>query len=249
MATQMRWRNAQQYERGFWEGVARRIAGGSEEKMKWYEWRAQYLAQQLRDLGLNAAADGQARVLEVGCGPIGVISFYPGRSRVAVDPLEDYYGANSVLTELRDPAVEYRQGVGEQLPVEDAAADLVVIENCIDHVRDVHGVVRELTRVLDRDGILYLTVNCRSALGYRMHRILSRLRIDAGHPHTFTPARAVKLIEQHGLEVLKVHSGSYMEALRHDLSSGGLRGKIKALLGVSEYVVTVIARRSGQADE
>lgn len=242
MVSKERWKSAQDYELGYWQGAATRVAEGK-GSLGWYRWRAGELRKRLERLDLGQLAEGGAKVLEVGGGPIGVCTFFPGQERMAVDPLADAYAENPQLVELRDPEVEYRQGVGESLPCPDSSYDLVIIENCIDHVQDVEGVMAELKRVLKPGGVLYLTVNNRSAYGYYVHRILSRLQIDRGHPHTFTPRRTVELISESGFRPLNVEIGSYRQARREDLASGDRRARLKALLGVSEYVVSVVAVR------
>src|SRR2546426_1663772 len=160
MVSPARWQTAQQYERGYWEALATRIAAGSVSQLDWYRWRAEQLVSRLRGLGLDALAGGAARVIEVGSGPVGVVGFFPAAERVAIDPLESYYASNPTLAALRNPAVEYRPGSVEALPADSARYDLAIIENCIDHVRDVQAGMRELKRGLHASGTLYLTVNC-----------------------------------------------------------------------------------------
>jgi hypothetical protein len=104
--------------------------------------------------------------------------------------------------------------------------------------------MRELGRALRPDGILYLTVNCRSKTGYMVHRMLSSLRLDPGHPHTFTPPRVAALLRGHGFEPVDTEIGSYEEARREDLASPTRKAHLKAYLGVSEYVTSVISRKS-----
>ena len=245
MVTSDRWRRAQEYEASCWARAAAGIAAGAGSDLAWYRWRAGQLVERLRALGLDDLLSGAARVLEVGSGPLGLVTFFPARHRVAVDPLAAFYARHRPLVALRDPAVSYQEGQGESLPSGDGAFDMVVIENCIDHVRDVHQVMRELRRVLRPDGVLYLTVNCRSRWGFLVHRVLSRLRIDAGHPHTFTPPRARRLVAAHGFTVLQaVALESWRRAWLADLRAQGLRPRLKAVLGVSEYPVAVFARRS-----
>lgn len=244
MVTLERWKHAQNYERGFWQRQAEQIAAGTLSQLEWYGWRAEQLAQKLNRLGLDRLTDGSARVLEVGCGPIGVASYFPARTRIAVDPLENFYAGNPVLSALRNPLVSYRQGVGESLPCEDGEFDLAIIENCIDHVQDVHAVMGELRRVLHRTGVLYLTVNSRTRWGFLAHRVLSRLRVDPGHPHTFTPARVRSMLSSSSFGLLSIQTASYWDALREDLTSSELRAKAKALLGTSEFVVSAFARKS-----
>jgi len=242
MVSPARWHSAQQYERGYWEELATRIADGSVSQLDWYRWRAEQLASRLRTLGLEKLVGGSARVIEVGSGPVGVVGFFPAAERVAVDPLESYYASNTTLAALRDPSVEYRQGSVEALPCESDGYDLAIMENCIDHVRDVQAGMRELKRVIGPAGILYLTVNCRTRWGFVAHRTLSRLRIDAGHPHTFTARRVQRLLRDHGFATLHFEMGSYADARRDDLTASDRRARIKGLLGISEFVVSVVAR-------
>ena len=242
MVSPARWQSAQRYERGFWESVAARIADGSSSQLDWYRWRAEQLALKLRSLGLDRLTEGHARVLEVGSGPVGVVGFFPAAERLAIDPLEPYYASNATLTALRNPAVDYRQGSAEALPCESARYDLVIMENCIDHVRDVTGAMRELKRALTPSGTLYFTVNCRTKWGFMVHRALSRLRVDAGHPHTFTSPRAQRLLRDNGFKTLQFEVGSYEVARRADLAAPERRARLKGFLGVSEFVASAVAQ-------
>jgi len=222
MVTSARWGRAQQYERRYWESVAAHIAEGSVSQLDWYRWRADQLVLRFRALGLQRLHGGDARIVEVGCGPIGVAGFFPATERVAVDPLEPFYASNPTLTKLRNPSVHYRQGVGERLPCDSGRYDLAIIENCIDHVQDVQAVKRELARVLKPTGILYLTVNSRTRWGFVVHRLLSRLRIDAGHPHTFTPQRLRAFVEDGAFRILSLEVNScllYTSPSPRDLST------------------------------
>ena len=240
-----RWEAAQKYERGFWEEQANRLAVGESHDMRWYQRRSEQLATWLRKLGFQKQADGQAHALEVGSGPVGLLAYYRAAERVAVDPLDASYARNPVFARQRSSGVVYREGRGESLPVATGRYDLVVIEECIDHVKDVDAVMRELRRATSEDGVLYLTVSCRTPIGYYVHRLLSRLRLDRGHPHTFTGKRVISFLRKYGFEIIDMRVESYGKALREDIRGPGLRPRVKALLGVSEFLASVIARRAG----
>lgn len=244
MVATSRWKTAQTYEKGYWEAQAARIASGAQEQLDFYDWRSSQLVQRLERLGLGGLTTGQAAVVEVGSGPVGLATYFPAARAVLIDPLQDFYSSNAALTALRNPKAEYLQGRGEQLPVESATFDLAVIENCIDHVQDCDGVMRELHRVLKAGGTLYLTVNCRSNFGYYMHRLISTLKLDPGHPHTFTPVRVQALMARFGFQVLDTEVGSYEKAYEEDRTSDSSRARLKARLGVSEFVTSVICRKS-----
>lgn len=247
MVSLERWSHAQEYERAYWQQQADAIARGAAAQLDWYRWRAARLEERLRDLGLARLTEGHAKVVEIGSGPVGVAGFFPAEERVAVDPLADRYAELPGLTRLRSPVVEYRAGRGEALPCATQAYDLALIENCIDHVQDIDAVMSEVTRVLKPEGVLYLTVNCRTPWGYLVHRVLSRLMVDRGHPHTFTATRARRLVARNGYQLLWFETGSPDVARREDLKAPDLRTRIKGVLGVSEFVASAVTRRTAAA--
>jgi SAM-dependent methyltransferase len=245
MVTSDRWKRAQDYEAGYWDR-REKAAEVAAQAPAWYGWRAEQLAQHLREAGFAPLADGSARILEVGSCPVGVARYFPARIRVAVDPLDRVYASNPGLAAHRSPEVTYVEGRGEALPCADAAFDLVIIENCIDHVQNMDAVMRELRRVLAPAGLLYLTVNCRAPMGYWVHRVLSRLRIDPGHPHTFTPERINRLFARHGYRVAhRWNQQEYAESRAADWRSASAKDRLKALLGVSEFAVAAFGVRDG----
>jgi len=242
MVSRDRWRRAQQYEKAYWAQQAESIAKGAQAQLGWYRWRSDKLVERLNRLGLTNITGGDGTVVEVGSGPVGVAGFFPATEQVLVDPLQDFYGSSPVLSEIRNPKAAYRQGGGEALPAETDHFDLAIIENCIDHVQDDSAVYRELVRVLKPGGILYLTVNCRTRSGYFVHRTLSSLRLDPGHPHTYTPAKLRRLLPSYGFEILDMELGSYAKARAEDLHSTSRKANLKAWLGISEYLASVVAR-------
>lgn len=167
---------------------------------------------------------------------------FPAVERVAIDPLEPYFGSSATLTALREPTVEYRHGVAEALPCESERYDVAIIENCIDHVRDVSAAMRDLKRVLSATGVLYLTVNCRARWGFLVHSAMAGLRVDAGHPHTFTPRRVHRLLRENGFRPCLFETDSPAAARRADLAAPERRARLKALLGVSEFRVSTLAQ-------
>jgi SAM-dependent methyltransferase len=238
-----RWKKAQAYEQGYWASVADKIARGSYERMDFYEWRAGEIKKYLSDIGRENILDGNSNIIEMGSGPLGVIGYLPGLNRVAVDPLNKYYSTNEHLCKLRNPEVTYLSSPGESVPLESSSFDFLVIENCIDHVQDMNGVMREIRRLLKPEGILYLTVNCRSSLGYYIHRILAKLALDPGHPHTFTEDRLIRFLNAEGFDLLKNEKGSWKDAWFEDLKTSELKTKLKAILFVSEFLVTTVSKR------
>lgn len=241
LVTESRWKQAQQYERKYWQKRATQIQAEETGKLQWYSWRADKLKKRLRRVGReDTISESSMYKVEVGCGPIGIISFLSCDRRVGIDPLERFYNSSPSLVEVRDQMVKYVEGMGEFMPFSRNCASLVVVDNCIDHVRSASEVLTEVSRVLGPAGALYITVNCRSIIGYWVHRLLSVSLIDAGHPHTYTPGTIVRDVERH-FTVVDVQQESALQAWWEDLSSKSIRGLLKAMTGTSEFLVEIIA--------
>lgn len=243
MATKERWQKAQEYEQGYWEGAAQSAAQGVLDQIDFYEWRAGELTRRLQAVGLGGLVDGEHRIAELGSGPVGILPFLKGREKVAVDPLNRFYSKNEALTKFRTPDVRYLEAGGEAVPLETGQYDLVIMENCIDHVQDVDAVMSEIRRLLPKSGTLYLTVNARSRPGYYVHRLLASLALDPGHPHTFTESRFRAMLDKHGFDVVQFETGSWLEAWKEDWAAPSSRAKLKAALAVSEYLLSAVARK------
>jgi SAM-dependent methyltransferase len=237
-----RWQKAQEYEKSYWRGVAKRIAEGAGSKLTWYRNNAEkykklivpHLAIPEKDVGL---------VVEVGSGPIGIATFLDLGRRCAVDPLADFYAEFEALSHLRDPAVRYLATPGEELPFKDGEADVVVIENVLDHTRRPDLVMNEIRRVLKTDGVLFFKVNIRTPKGTAVHRVLSKLNIDKGHPHSYSRKSIRRTLESHGFDVRFEHVDDYATSRKADLASDRLKDRAKAWLGISEFWYTAVCRK------
>ena len=247
MATHSRWRQAQSYEKAFWQGLSTRIEDGQFD-LSWYDWNAKNLLRMLGEaLHDQDVSFTSGRVLEVGSGPIGIVSHFEAAERHAVDPLNDFFASQPALVQHRNSGVTYGSARGEELPFEDNYFDLIIIENVIDHVQNADGVMRELHRVLKPDALLYLAVNLHPSWGAFVHRIVSALRIDKGHPHTFTIRGIRQFLKGHRFNVLHDEWQDYKECRRQDLKSDSTRDKLKGISGLSEFLYSSISRSSETA--
>jgi SAM-dependent methyltransferase len=244
MKNMNRWEIAQESEKKYWKSRAYGIEVKASADLQWYDWRAKELKRIFNRINQKNYTDGEKRILEIGCGPVGLISFFPGKYKVGIDPLNEYYTSKKSLVEVRDKDVVYMKGAAEHLIFEAESFDLVVTENCIDHVKDLSRAMSEIFRVLRKGGILYLTVNCRSRIGYFVHRLLSKYNIDKSHPHTFTLKRILDMLRSYQLDVMYYDElGSYKDALISDLKSKSKRDNLKALSGVSEFLVRTLSKK------
>lgn len=123
-------------------------------------------------------------VVEIGAGP------YPAAAAarkgwmrcVAVDPLAKGYSQEGLVPHIADRVV-YIEAPGERIPLPAGFADLVINENCLDHVSDPGAVVAEMLRLLKPGGLAWFFVD------------LSRHR-DHMHPHPMGERRVMELFRE-----------------------------------------------------
>jgi SAM-dependent methyltransferase len=247
MAKEKRWKQAQSFEKSFWCPSGKKLGQNGFVDYSWYQWRA----GRISELVAKAKETEQAslnwnRVLEIGSGPVGTSAYLNGAERYALDPLCDYYTSQPALIKYRSDAVTYINGKGEKLPFESEYFDLVVIENVIDHVENMESVVNEIYRVLKPGAILYLTVNLHPTWGAFLHRIFSFLLIDRGHPHTFKISSIRNFLTGHGFQILYNEWEDYTTCRKQDFESKSGKNKIKAVLGLSEFLFTSVSQKAAK---
>lgn len=236
-----RWLQAQDYERGFWQRLGASIEGGTSSQLDWYKWRASQLEQLLARV---PGARPTGRVLEIGSGPIGIVNFLDWGERYAIDPLEGFYRQRPALIKLRNPGATYLEGSGERLPLEGGSCVLVIIDNVIDHTFAPELILREISRVLEPQGRLYLSVNVHTRWGAFLHNLLAVLRIDKGHPYTFTSPALQRFLARHGFSIRLEEIGNYRQARTMDRRSQRLTDRIKGYIGMSEFQHLVVCSKA-----
>ncbi|MCD6161705.1 MAG: class I SAM-dependent methyltransferase [candidate division Zixibacteria bacterium] len=245
MATESRWNQAQSYEKSFWESASKKIGKGDSGQLSWYKWRADNLLKLIaKAIPENTPSFKTAKVLEIGSGPVGITAFFGAAEKYAIDPLCDFYASKPELVKLRGKDVVYKNEKGENLPFENAYFDLIIIENVIDHVQNADGVMKEMSRLLKPNSILYLTVNLHPLWGATLHEIVSRLRIDKGHPHTFTIPKIRRFLSHYGFKITYEEWENYKDCRANDLKSDSRKGKLKGISGLSEFLFTSISTKS-----
>lgn len=247
MVTDDRWQAAQEYEKQHWQELADRIAKSAGNTLRWYRWKAGELEKYLtKHLGNPDPA--RDAVIEVGSGPIGIVNYLETRDAAAVDPLMSFYDEKAELTELRREGVRFISAMGEEVPVDDGKYSLAIIDNCIDHTQEPDRVMSELFRVLRPGGYLYFAVNVHGPIGIHMRSVVEALRLDEGHPHSYTGGSASELIRGAGFRIIHEERENPWRTIGKNLVSRRLRDKAKVALGICEYVYTALAQKPGASD-
>jgi 2-polyprenyl-6-hydroxyphenyl methylase/3-demethylubiquinone-9 3-methyltransferase len=148
------------------------------------------------------------RALDVGCGGGLLAEEFArlGCDVVGIDP-----SANSVATARAHAAtaglnIDYRLGVGEALPFENASFEIVYCCDVLEHVNSVDAVVGEIARVLQPGGVfMYDTINRTLASKLAVIKVPQdwlKLVPPAFHVWDLfiTPTELRTTLAQHGLE-------------------------------------------------
>jgi SAM-dependent methyltransferase len=167
-------------------------------------------------------------VVEIGAGPYPSIAAarLGWKRAVAVDPIAKGYAEEGMLPPACDSVV-YIEAAGEGIPLPAGFADLVIIENCLDHVADPKAVIAEIHRLLNPGGLVWLFVD------------LSEYA-DQMHPHPMSEARVLALMGEFQL----IHGGRAINKA-HPAAYGAYRGLWKKP-GLNEEGVPAAVVRFGQ---
>lgn len=128
----------------------------------------------------------EQRAVEIGGGPWPCVAAGRFAGAMVVDPLADGYRAEGLIAP-EAAGVTYLAAVGEAIPLAGGSVDLVITDNCLDHVQDPARVAGEMARVLRPGGLLWLLVDVMD-------------QADELHPHPMSETKAARLLTAAGLE-------------------------------------------------
>lgn len=99
-------------------------------------------------------------VVSIGCGCTGDLVTFPARIKIAIDPLLHVYQQLGLLMpdEVGSPTVHLSIGA-EELPLLSDYADLVICRNALDHMHNPARALKEMGRILKKQGALFLSVD------------------------------------------------------------------------------------------
>jgi SAM-dependent methyltransferase len=143
-------------------------------------------------------------VADIGCGPRGTLEWATMASRrVGVDPLANEYlklGASR-------HKMEYINAPSENIPLEDAACDILCSFNSLDHVQDVSRTLAEVKRLVRPGGLFLLLVEVNHPP-------------TACEPHELSPSKLIELVKPEfvceGLDVYKRAATGIYDSIQAD---------------------------------
>jgi SAM-dependent methyltransferase len=163
---------AQIFELAFWRGVA--FHGYQQVAPRDFPaFQRDWMLSCFVRTGWSVEDFRDSDLAEIGCGPLGMIEFLPGRRKVAFDPLNDHYAR--LFRRARSGAVRYHSRLDDLLPAETGAFDLAICFNVLDHTRSARKLFDSFMALVKPGGRFLLEVNTvrpgaeRSAEHARMH--------------------------------------------------------------------------------
>lgn len=147
--------------------------------------------------------------LEIGSGPYpAVAAARKGWKKcVAVDPIARGYVEEGLVPECCSHVV-FVAAKGERIPLPSAFADVLICENCLDHVSDPPAVVREMFRLVKPGGLLWFFVDLSN-------------HVDHMHPHAMNEQKVRGFLERGGFVAVREEVSNHKA---HPQAYGGLRG-------------------------
>jgi SAM-dependent methyltransferase len=182
-----RWNKAQEAEKKYWRST----------KETWLnENRRLYWQGILKQgFGLDYNFFLNKDVLEIGCGPSGIIfQIDTAKYRIGLEPMD-----LSNLIEENWKRTLVRKGIGEELPFYDDSFDTVISFNALDHSIDPERVIQEIRRVLRDNGDFLLWVYTLRKICKPLQGILNKL--DPPHPNHFTFDEIISKISNNSFRI------------------------------------------------
>lgn len=229
-----RWKLAQDYERNWWLNQAEKI------DLTFYKNFAVEITELLKPY---IEIRKETKILEIGSGAAGIITFLKSDFRFAIDPLEDFYSSILKYKNYRDKKVFYQTALGENLPFKSEIFDLIIMDNVLDHCENPQQVLMEMKRVIKANGILYFRQNTYHLWGRFIRILMEIFLIDKGHPHTFSKKKLSQYFHNYGFEILLNSRDGYLSTWLTEIKSNRLIDKIKAFLLVNRDKYTLVLKK------
>jgi SAM-dependent methyltransferase len=145
---------------------------------------------------LDAVSPGV--IVEVGCGPHGVVRYLFDNAafKLGIDPLICGFD------ERPRPGARtgYAAAIGEEIPVRDETADFVLCINVLDHVIDASQILREIRRILKPGGRLLLEVHTFPKF------LKPFLLFDPPHTRHWSAREVPEMVKDAGCAILSTQS-------------------------------------------
>jgi len=241
MISNERWQFAQHAEEVYQRQKANANTHNMNGIISIAEQKSEYVVKLLSMLEFATREDHSA--IEIGSGSHGMIWKLPCKDRTAIDPLADFYFEK--FQQLQDNGTKIIAAKGEDIPLPDECADIVLSENVLDHTHQPVQVLHEVARLLRPGGRFYCSVDVHGPVWFLLNGVYNLLfniglklnvRAFPAHPHHFRKKDVQGLFEKVALRVLWHRSGNPVR------TSGSVWGKIKFWFGKNGLIELVATK-------
>jgi SAM-dependent methyltransferase len=185
---------------------------------------------------------GKDKVLQIGCGPLDIIHFWPTETKYGLDSLMDLY---QTIYPLQDEFQIHRiNATAEKFDPDGLLFDVVLATNILDHTYDVQAVIHNIKRALKNDGILYLSTNIYTFTGYLLRKMLNPLGIDRAHTYTFMKTHIDRLMITSGFKPIFRHHNTLKDQYRIMRDSGVRILKLLAVCHIPVFHYVCICKKA-----
>lgn len=147
--------------------------------------------------GINYAYFADKTILEVGCGPSGIIfQIENAKSRSGLEPM-DMQGSTLKIETYKKSIII--RGIGEELPFRSNAFDLVLSFNSLDHTRNPAKVIQEIYRILKGNGELLIWLYILRNEYKILQPFLNAL--DSPHPYHMTANEVLTMLQENSFRI------------------------------------------------
>ena len=177
-------------ELNFWKN----ISGNKWRGFSPYEWRIAHIhfkQYSLMYINRSIANLENKVVIEVGCGPAGIIPYLHNATAIGVDPIINEY---KKIWDLSNDKVEYICSEIETFKT-DVQADVIICWNVLDHVSDIELATKKLFDILKPDGELWFMINLEDS-SYSWKVVKGKA--NSAHPYKVNAISISKLMNKNG---------------------------------------------------
>ena len=205
--TKERFAIAQKYESKYWDSRLYDPAGVIKDLEGTYEL-ANALVQN------NYLNHTFHRTLDVGCGGLGLGLLWLINTNLSfgLDPLEVKKSQfNCTLLDVFVNSVQnktsYLKIGAENMPFEINYFDLIICNNVLDHVNNPYAILKEIKRILTKDGLFAFSVDTHSVRTLMQKRLIKLFNPNygslPGHPYEWTEKKMGEILISFGFKVEK----------------------------------------------
>ncbi len=182
-----RWQAAQKFEYNDWANMPNIVTDEWKELVKKYSKLFPKIAKS------SDLKDSDA-ILDVGCGPTVPARLLRKGRVTGIEPLADKL---KISGGKYLPGVNIICGKAEKMPFKDHSFQFVVCRNVIDHTQNPKVIIKEVKRVLKKNGHFLLISYTYSPFITFVKNISERIGLfrNIGHPFTFTPEMLDQLVQ------------------------------------------------------